>query len=188
MITPNDFKEGTIFEDDRGRRLQVITYQRHRKSQSRAKVVTKVRDIDSGGVLERSYPSETKLREIDVRKRNFQFLYADGESLHFMDNGTYEQVALPKERLGEDVKYLVDNMELIGVYMDEKFRTVELPPNVKVKVASSEPGVRGDSVSNLTKNATVENGFDVKVPLFINEGDVIKIDTRTGQYIERVKE
>lgn len=188
MITPNDFKEGLVFEDDKGRRLQVIAYQRHRKSQSKAKVVTKVRDVDSGAVLERSYPSETKLREVDVRKRNFQFLYADGDSLHFMDNESYEQVALPKERLGKDVKYLVENLELIGVYMDDKFRSIELPPNVKVKISYSEPGVKGDSVSNLTKTATVENGFDVKVPLFIHEGDVIKIDTRTGQYLERVKE
>lgn len=185
MITPNDFREGLVFEDN-GRTLQVINYQHHRKSQAKAKVQVKCRDVDTGSVLETSYPSETKLREVEVRKRDFQYLYSDGESLHFMDQENYEQVTLPKERLGEGVKFLVDNMDVIGVFFDGKFRTVELPANVVVKIVSAEPGVKGDSVSNLMKNAVTETGIELKVPLFIKEGDAIRVDTRTGQYIERV--
>lgn len=187
MITPNDFRTNLIFED-KGRFLQVITYQHHRKSQARAKVTVKARDLDSGSVLELTYSSDEKLRDVDVRKRDFQYLYADGSGLHFMDTESYDQQTLPKERLGEGVKFLVENMELIGVFLDGNFRSVELPANVAVKVATAEPGVKGDTVSNLMKNATTETGVELKVPLFVKEGDLIRVDTRTGEYIERVKE
>ena len=184
MITPNNFREGLIFEDD-GRVLQVISYQHHRKSQSRAKVQTKLRDVNSGAIVEINYSSETKFKEVEVHKRDFQYLYSDDRTLHFMDSETFEQVTLPRERLGESVKFMIENMDVIGVFFDGVFRTVELPANVVVTISSAEPGVKGDSVSNLQKLASTSNGITLKVPLFIKEGDSIRVDTRTGEYLER---
>jgi elongation factor P len=187
MITPNDFREGLIFKDG-DRKLQVITYQHHRKSQSRAKVLTKMRDVDTGAVVEKNIPSDTQFEEVDVRRQDCQYLYADEASYHFMDNATYEQHRLPKDRLGGEAKFLVENMDVMGVYFDGAFRTIELPPNIQAVIEFAEPGVKGDTVSNLMKNARTDTGIEVKVPLFIKAGDKIKIDTRTGGYVERVKE
>ena len=185
MITPNDFREGLIFEAN-GRLLQVITYQHHRKSQARAKVQCKLRDMNSGSIIEEAYNSAEKFREVDVRKKNFQFLYSEGDTFHFMDQETYDQTTLERVKIGDGARFLVDNMDVIGVYFDGNFRTIEVPPNVTVQIASAEPGFKGDSVSNLQKNAITAIGIAVKVPLFIKEGDMIKVDTRTGEYVERV--
>jgi elongation factor P len=103
-----------------------------------------------------------------------------------MDSEDFEQTTLPRAKIGDGARFLVDNMDVIGVFFDGVFRTIEVPPNVTVEVASAEPGFKGDSVSNLLKNATTANGIAVKVPLFIKEGDKIKVDTRTGEYVERV--
>ena len=185
MISAMEFHEGMIFEDE-GKILQVISYQHHRKSQAKAKVSVKVRDADSGAVLEKSYPSDTKFCDVEVRKKDFQFLYAEGDMLHFMDVETYEQEILQKSKLGDMCKFLVDNMEIVGVYFDGKFRTIEMPANIIATVAFAEPGVKGDSVSNMTKIAKTDNGIELKVPLFIKEGDKVRVDTRTGEYIGRV--
>lgn len=185
MITPNDFHEGLIFEAN-GRLLQVITYQHHRKSQARAKVQCKLRDVNSGSIIEEAYNSAEKFRPVDVRKQDFQYLYSEGDNFHFMDQESFEQTSLKREQIGDGARFLVDGMDVIGVFFDGVFRTIEVPPNVVVEVASAEPGFKGDSVSNLLKNATTSNGIAVKVPLFIKEGDKIKVDTRTGEYVARV--
>lgn len=187
MISPNDFREGLVFED-KGRILQVISYQHHRKSQSKAKVSTKCRDLNTGSVLEMNYPSESKFREIEVRKKDFQYMYSDGTDLHFMDVESYEQYHIAKAIMGDMSKFLIENMSLIGVFLDGVFRTVDLPPNVNCRISFAEPGVRGDTVSNLMKGATTDTGIELKVPLFIKEGDLVKVDTRDGSYVERVKE
>ena len=185
MITTSDFREGLIYQDG-GQTLQIITYQHHRKSQARAVVRVKVRDVNSGSVVEKSYSSDEKFKDVEVRKKDFQFLYAEGDALHFMDVETYEQETLPKSKLGEQARFLIENMECIGVFFDGAFRTVDLPANVVMSVASCEPGFKGDSVSNLQKNATTNTGIELKVPLFIKEGDKVRVDTRTGEYLERV--
>jgi elongation factor P len=185
MITPNDFREGLIFKYN-DRLLQVISYQHHRKSQARAKVQCKLRDMDSGSIIEEAFNSAEKFQDVDVRKKDFQFLYSEGDTFHFMDSEDFEQTTLPRSKIGDGARFLVDNMDVIGVFFDGVFRTIEVPPNVTVEVASAEPGFKGDSVSNLLKNATTANGIAVKVPLFIKEGDKIKVDTRTGEYVERV--
>ncbi|HVE12489.1 MAG TPA: elongation factor P, partial [Elusimicrobiota bacterium] len=110
---------------------------------------------------------------------------AEGDTLHFMDVESYEQETLPRQRLGDVSKFLVDNMDVIGVYFNDGFRTVEIPVNVPLKIASTEPGFKGDSVSNLMKTATTETGVELKVPLFIKEGDTVRVDTRTGEYVGR---
>jgi elongation factor P len=185
MITPQDFHEGTVFEDA-GQILEVINFQHHRMSQSRAVVRCKLRNMMTGSIVEQSYRPSDKYRDIPVERREKTYIYTEGGMAHFMDDETYEQVSLALEKMGEQARFLTENMKCLGVYVDEKFFTVELPPNVVMTVASTVPGVKGDSVSNLTKPATLDNGLEILVPLFIKEGDKIKVDTREGKYVERV--
>ena len=184
MITTSDFREGLIYQDG-GQTLEIITYQHHRKSQAKAVVRVKVRDVNTGSVVEKSYSSDEKFQDVEVRKKDFQFLYCEGDALHFMDVETYEQETFPKSRLGEQARFLIENMECIGVFFDGAFRTVDLPANVVMSVSSCEPGFKGDSVSNLTKKATTDTGIEIKVPLFIKEGEVIRVHTQTGEFISR---
>lgn len=187
MIETSDFKIGLVFEDD-GEIVQIISYQHHRKSQSAAVYRTTLRSLATGNVQERSYSSGTKFREVPVTKREKIYSYNEGDKAVFMDNETYEQVAYPKELLGPAVKFLTENMEVLGVYIDGKLTSIELPANVVLTVTSTVPGVKGDSVSNMMKPATLESGLEVQVPLFVKEGDRIRVDTRNSQYVERVKE
>lgn len=185
MITTSDFKQGMVFEDE-GEFWQIITYQQHRMSQSRSTYRVTVRALSSGNVFEKSYREGTKFRDVPVARREKQYIYDEGSNAVFMDMEDYEQVAFPKERLGSQAKFLLQNMQVLGVYVDEKLTSIELPPNVALSVVSTVPGIKGDSVSNMMKPATLETGLEVQVPLFIKEGDRIKVDTRTSNYIERV--
>jgi elongation factor P len=185
MITPIEFHEGTIFEDG-GQILEVITFQHHRMSQSRAVVRCKLRNMMTGSIVEQSYRPSDKYRDVPVERREKTFLYAEQGVAHFMDSETFDQVTMPLDKIGLGAKFLAENMLVLGVYLDEKFFAVELPANVVMTVASTVPGVKGDSVSNMTKPATLENGLELLVPLFIKEGDKIKVDTRDGKYVERV--
>jgi elongation factor P len=187
MITTSDFKQGIVFEDE-GEFWQIITYQQHRMSQSRSTYRVTVRALSSGNVFEKSYREGTKFRDIPMARREKQYIYDEGANAVFMDMEDYEQVAFPKERLGDQAKFLQANMQVLGVYVDGKLVSMELPANVVLTVTSTVPGIRGDSVSNMVKPATLETGLEVQVPLFIKEGDKIKVDTRTGAYIERAKE
>lgn len=188
MISTSDLKNGTVFEDDDGIIYQVITYQHHRKSQSAAVYRTTLRNIATGNVVEKSYASGTKFREVPVTKREKIYSYDEGAMAVFMDQETYEQVSFPKDKLGPQARFLHENMEVLGVYIDGKLTTIELPANVVLAVTFSEPGVKGDSVSNMNKKATLSTGLEISVPLFVKEGDRIKVDTRTCEYVERVKE
>jgi len=187
MIDTSQFKNGLVFEDD-GQIVQIISYQHHRKSQSAAVYRTTLRVLANNAVIERSYASGTKFREVPVTKREKIYSYDEGDKAVFMDNETYEQVFYPKTLLGQQARFLTENMEVLGVYVDDKLTAIELPANVVLAVSSSEPGVKGDSVSNMNKRATLETGLEINVPLFVKEGDRIRVDTRTCEYIERVKE
>ncbi|HXT01702.1 MAG TPA: elongation factor P [Elusimicrobiota bacterium] len=187
MIDTSQFKLGLVFEDD-GQIVQIINYQHHRKSQSAAVYRTTLRVLANNAVIERSYASGTKFRDVPVTKREKTYSYDEGEMAVFMDNETYEQVFYPKKLLGEQAKFLLENMEVLAVYVDDKLTSIELPANVVLTVTSSEPGVKGDSVSNMNKRATLETGLEISVPLFVKEGDKVRVDTRTSEYMERVKE
>ncbi|MFA6003200.1 MAG: elongation factor P [Elusimicrobiota bacterium] len=187
MISTSDFHNGLVFEDD-GQIWEVLTYQHHRKSQSAAVYRTTLRSLATGNVCERSYASGTKFREVPVNKREKQYIYDEGENAVFMDMETYDQVSFPKSKLGAQARFLRENMEVLGVYIDEKLTSIELPPNVVLTVTSTVPGVKGDSVSNMVKPATMDTGLEINVPLFVKEGDKIRVDTRTCSYVERVKE
>ena len=187
MISTSEFHNGLVFEDE-GQFWEIISYQHHRKSQSAAVYRTTLRSLQSGNVVERSYSSGTKFREVPVSKREKIYSYDDGDKAVFMDQETYEQVAFPKEKLGPQVKFLMENLEVLGVYVDGKLTSIQLPANVVLAVSSTVPGVNGDSVSNMVKPATLETGLEISVPLFVKEGDRIRVDTRTSAYIERVKD
>ncbi|MBI4376232.1 MAG: elongation factor P [Elusimicrobia bacterium] len=187
MISTSDFKNGLVFEDE-GQIWEIVTYQHHRKSQAAAVYRTTLRSLSTGNVVERSYASGTKFREVPVTRREKVYIYDEGNFAVFMDNETYDQVRFPKDKLGSQAKFLQENMQVLGVYVDEKLTNIELPPNVVLTVSSTVPGVKGDSVSNMMKPATLETGLEVQVPLFIKEGDRIRVDTRTSSYVERAKE
>ena len=175
MLSTTEFREGLIFEDENGQLVEIIEFQHHRKSQARAVVRVKLRNINTGSVIETSYRPEDKFKEVEVEKRPFQYLYTNGDMATFMNTETYDQVEVEVKKLGDLVKYLKDNMDAIEVAI-----------KVPLKIASTVPGVKGDTVANTTKEATLETGAVIKVPLFINEGDTVLVDTRTGSYVERV--
>ncbi|MFH1619757.1 MAG: elongation factor P [bacterium] len=186
MITTGDFREGLIFENEHGVIVEILDYQHHRKSQARAVVRVKLRNLYTGSVIETSYRPEDKFREVSVEKRPKTYMYAEADMAHFMDNTSFEQVALPIEKLGDMFKFLTENMDVSGLYLNDKFFNIELPTSVVMKVVFTVPGVKGDSVSNMTKPATLASGMEIKVPLFVNEDDTIRVDTRTCEYLERV--
>ena len=188
MISTSDFREGLIFENENGDLVEIIEYQHHRKSQARAVVRVKLRNLNTGSIIESSYRPEDKFKDVSIEKRPFSYSYKDGDMIYFMDNSNYEQVGVPAAKMGNKVNYLVDNMEVIGLFINDALFSVDLPIKVDLRIASTVPGVRGDTVANMTKMATLESGLEIKVPLFINEGDKIRIDTRTDTYVERVND
>lgn len=186
MILATEFKEGTIFIDENGNTVEVLEYQHHRKSQARAVVRVKLRNLDTGSVIETSYRPEDKFKDVMVEKRPKVYMYSDAQMAYFMDNVSYEQVGVPLEKMGDMVKFLTENMEVEGLYLNDRFFNIMLPPSVVLEVVETVPGIRGDSASNVTKPARLSTGIEIKVPLFVNQGDLVRVDTRTSQYIERV--
>ena len=183
MIDTSDFKNGlNIFID--GEPYTILWFQNHKPGKGGAVMRTKMRHLRKGSIVERTFKSGEKFDKVDVERRKKQFLYADTE-FHFMDLETYDQVSLAKDQIGDLAGYLKENLEVTAIYMEGKLVSIELPLSVELKVTSSAPGVKGDTVSGALKPATVETGIEVNVPLFIKEGDVIRVDTRTGDYLER---
>ena len=186
MLSTTQFREGLIFQDENGQIVELIEFQHHRKSQARAVVRVKLRNINTGAMIETAYRPEDKFTEVAVEKRPFQYLYTTGDMATFMNTETYDQIEVPLSKWGDLAKYLKDNMDATGIYINEQLFNVELPIKVPLKIAHTVPGVKGDTVANTTKEATLETGAVIKVPLFINEGDTVLVDTRTGSYVERV--
>jgi elongation factor P len=185
MINATDLRRGVIIEFD-GKLYQVVDYQ-HVKMKRTALAKVKLRDINAGHTIERSFQSDDKLVRARMDSRQMQYLYNDGELYYFMDQENYEQTPLNAEQLGDGINYLKEGTTIVEVdsYKD-KFVGVTMPITVELEIAETEPGFKGDTATSGTKLAKLETGMSIQVPLFINEGDVIKIDTRTGSYIERV--
>ncbi len=188
MILATNFNPGVIFKNENNEIVQIMTCQHHRKSQARAVVRVKLQNMETKAIIETSYRPEDKFHEVSVEKREKTYMYSDGKLAYFMDTASYEQMEIPLEKLGDAKYFLVGNMLVEGLYLNEKFFNIQLPANIAMEVAETEPGIRGDSASNVTKQAKLVSGLDLKVPLFINAGDKIKVDTRTFQYLEREKE
>ena len=187
MITAGDFRNGMTFDMD-GEVYQIIEFQHVKPGKGAAFVRTKIRNVISGGVTERTFNPSDKFPEAYIERREMQYLYTDGELYYFMDMESFEQVPLDKNKLSDNFEFVKEN-EMVKVisYKGSVFG-VEPPTFVELKVTHSEPAIKGDTVNNSLKPATMETGVTVKVPMFIDEGDVLKIDTRTGEYIERVKQ
>lgn len=181
----SDLSKGTTIEYQ-GELYTVVDYSHVFKGRGRAVAQTKLKHLLTGKVISETLSDADDFRLAFLEERLLKYLYSDGERHHFMDNETYEQFSLSREQLAEHVGYLKENMDVTGLFHEDAFLKIRLPITVELRVTESEPGVRGDTVSGAMKPATLETGLTVKVPLFIERGDVIRVDTRDGSYIERV--
>ncbi|HHW17912.1 MAG TPA: elongation factor P [Firmicutes bacterium] len=185
MISTNDFHTGVTIEID-GQPWVVVDFQHVKPGKGSAFVRAKIKNVITGAVLERTFNAGEKLPRAHIEKREAQYLYNVGDDYTFMDTSTYEQITISKEDVGPGVVYLKENMNVFILSYDGRIIGVEIPNFVDLKVVETEPGFRGDTATGGSKPAKLETGAVVKVPLFVNVGDVIKVDTRTGEYIERV--
>ena len=184
MISTNDFKTGVTVEID-GDAWQVVEFQHVKPGKGAAFVRAKMRNLCTGDVVERTFNAAEKLENAVVERRDMQYLYENEGMYVFMDNETYEQIELNKEQLGNAINFLKENMDAKVTSFKGRILGVELPNTVTLTVVETEPGIKGDTATGGSKNAKLDTGYVVKVPLFINEGDVLQIDTRTGAYIAR---
>ena len=184
MISSSDFRTGVTIEID-GEVWQVIDFQHVKPGKGAAFVRTKMKNVRTGSVVERTFNPGEKIPKAHVDNRKMQYLYENDEMYVFMDNETFEQSELSKEQLGDALKYLKENMDISIMMFQGTILGVDLPNSVDLEVVECDPGVRGDTATGATKMAKLETGYSVRVPLFINQGDVLRIDTRTGSYIER---
>lgn len=184
MISAGDFRNGVTFELD-GNVVQVIEFQHVKPGKGAAFVRTKFKNVITGAVVERSFNPTDKYPTAFVERKDMQYLYADGDLYYFMDMETYEQEPINKAVLGDSFAFVKENMEVKVLSYKGKVFGVEPPFFVELQVTQTDPGFKGDTATNATKPAVLETGAEVKVPLFINEGDMIRIDTRTGEYMER---
>lgn len=184
MVTAGDFKKGLTVEWDGGI-WTIVDFQHVKPGKGAAFVRTKIKNIITGAVVERSFNPTDKMPKAIIETKVMQYLYNDGDLYYFMDNETFEQLALPKEQVEDSIPFMKENTEAtIRFYKGAPF-SVEAPTFVDLEVIHTEPGFKGDTASNTYKPAKVETGYSVQVPLFINIGDHIRIDTRTGEYMER---
>jgi elongation factor P len=184
-VSTSDFRNGLVLVMDKGL-MEIVEFQHVKPGKGGAFVRTKFRNILTGRVLERTFRSGEKFDEAKITEQPFQYLYHDGDLYHFMDTATYEQIGINADVVDENANYMKENETVTVMFHEGKPLAVKLPLNVELKVTKSDPGVQGDRSSGATKPATLETGATVQVPLFIEEGNVLRIDTRTGQYIERV--
>jgi elongation factor P len=185
-ISFGDLRRGVALEID-GQPYEVVEYARQRMQQRAPVTRIKVRNLLSGAVSERSFPgSENTFKLADVETKPSQYLYTDGEFYNFMDLETYDQFPITKDKIADSLNYLKEEMSVEVVYYKGQVIAVKVPTFVELKVTNSPPGLKGDTAQGGTKPATLETGLTINVPLFISEGQVIKVDTRTGEYVERV--
>jgi elongation factor P len=184
MISAGEFRNGLTFEMD-GQVYQIIEFQHVKPGKGSAFVRTKYRNVKNGSVVERTFNPNEKFERAQLDRADMTYLYNDGDLYYFMDVETYEQLPFTATALGDALKFLKENMICkVLSYKGEVFG-VEPPIFVELEITDCEPGVKGDTATNATKNATVETGAMIKVPLFVNQGDRVRIDTRTGEYMER---
>lgn len=184
MISTSDFRIGMKIAIE-GEPYYIIDFLRSQTGRGRANVWTKLKNIKSGAVIERTFGSGENFDIPDFAHKKTQYLYTSDEEWYFMDVENFEQFFLNKEQIGDYAPYLKENAEYVILYFEGMPISIDMPSSVILRIVECEPAVRGDTVSNITKGAKVETGLEVKVPPFIKEGDLIKIDTRTGKYLER---
>jgi elongation factor P len=185
MISTNQFRNGAAIRVD-GKRFTVLYFQHVKPGKGGAFVRTRLRNIDTGAVLEKTFRAGEKVEGIKTESRLMTFLYADGNLHYFMDAETYEQVAISSGVLGEAVGYIVPNGEVSVLFADGEVVSVEPPVHVELEVVETDPGLKGDTATGGSKPATLETGLVVQVPLFVNVGERVRVDTRTKEYLTRV--
>lgn len=185
MISVTDLRNGTKVDMD-GALWECLDYQHQKIGRGGAKVVAKFRGLETGSIVEKTFNASEKLQDIFIDYKTLQYLYGDGETFTFMDMETYEQPTLSRVQIGDAAKWLKENTEVTVDYFRERALKVTLPNVIELRVVQTDPGVRGDTVSGGSKPAVVETGATVQVPLFVDEGTVIRVDTRTGEYLGRV--
>ncbi|MBQ1847621.1 MAG: elongation factor P [Clostridia bacterium] len=187
MLMAGDFRNGKTFELD-GQVMQVVEFQHVKPGKGAAFVRTKMKNVITGAVIERSFSPTDKFEEAVVERKEMQYSYSDGGLYYFMDMETYDLVPLDESKLSDNFKFVKEEMICKIVSYKGNVFAVEPPMFVELAVTETEPGFKGDTATGTTKPATLETGAIIKVPLFINEGDVLRIDTRTGEYLERAKQ
>ncbi len=185
MISTNDFHTGVTIEFD-GDIFTVLEFQHVKPGKGQAFVRSKLKNVRTGSIVDKTFRAGEKVKKAHMERKEMEYLYRDGDDYHVMDMESYEQITLTAGQIGDGVKYMKENDRLNVVVHNEEVLGVEVPITVYLKITEVEPGIKGDTASGATKPATLETGLVVQVPLFINEGDTIKIDTRTGYYIERL--
>jgi len=185
MIVAGDFRNGVTFDMD-GNVFQVIEFQHVKPGKGAAFVRTKIRNVITGSVVERTFNPSDKFPTAFIERKDMQYLYQDGELYYFMDNETFENVPINGSKLGDSFKFVKENTNVKVLSYKGVVFGIEPPFFVELQVTKTDPGFKGDTATNATKPAVVETGAEIKVPLFIEEGDMIRIDTRTGEYMERV--
>ena len=184
MIETNDFRVGTAFEMD-GKLLAIVSVEHIKLARSSAVIKAKLRNIRDGSIFEQSFRSGDKYKAVRIEKSEATYLYREGDIFYFMDSQTYDQVALNRAQVADALPFLKEGNPVSLLRYEDTVIGVELPITVELEVTETEPGVRGDTVSGVSKPARLETGAGVQVPLFVNQGERIRVDTRTGAYIER---
>ena len=186
MIDVNDLRKGVTFEFD-GNLYKVLEYSHHKPGRGNATIRVKARNMRSGGTIEKTFQSGDRVQEANLEYHTAQYLYNDGEIYYFMDQETFEQYPIKADVLGEYAGFLKEEMPVKLTFYGSEALDIELPTTVDLKIISAEVSVRGDTATGVTKNVTVETGMQVQVPNFVNEGDIIRVDTRSGAYVTRVQ-
>ena len=185
MISTNQFKNGSHIEID-GTIFKIVEFQHVKPGKGGAFVRTKLRKIEDGTVQDKTFRAGEKFRPVHTESRKMQYLYDSGEAAVFMDSGDYEQIEISREVVGGAMRWLLPNAEIDVLFVDERPSDVQVPSAIEMKVTETEPGVKGDTASGGgSKAATLESGVTVQVPLFIEEGEIIRVDTRSGEYVSR---
>jgi elongation factor P len=184
VIEAGDLRPGSIFERD-GQLIVCVTQSHMKMGRGTAQVRAKLRNLITGAITDETFRPEQRFPRVRIDKNQMQYLYGDGEQHHFMDTTTYDQVALGTDQLGDALNYLKEGAEILVLSFEDKPIGVELPTSVDLEVTETDPGFKGDTATGGSKPARVETGIMVQVPLFVNQGDRIKVDTRSGEYMER---
>ncbi len=185
MISTNQFRNGTAIRVD-GKRFTILFFQHVKPGKGGAFVRTRLRNIDTGAVVEKTFRAGEKLENVRTESRQMTYLYRDGDTLNFMDSDTYDQIGVPAEVVGEASGYVVEGGTVSVLSADGEVVSVEPPAHVDLEVAETDPGLKGDTATGGTKPATLETGVVVQVPLFVNVGDRVRVDTRSNEYLTRV--
>ena len=184
MVTAGDFRNGVTFEMD-GNVYSIIEFQHVKPGKGAAFVRTKIRNVISGAVTEKTFNPNDKYPTAFIERKDMEYLYNDGDLYYFMDSETYEQLPISPNVLGDNFRFVKENMVCKVLSYKGNVFGIEPPNFVELQVTETEPGVKGDTATNVTKPATLETGAEIKVPIFINAGEMIRVDTRTGEYMER---